>query len=338
MHRIPLDELNKIPYANVDSLGDRKFILMPLWDGEYWRQWIPNEAGNLIEIKVVDLVRSNYVSKKAASQDDLWIPFVDFMWQRANWPEIYPYISTLCDCFHKIGTSLEKINHFFQHEEIIRNDSLTPFVNTELEYIIIMTRSVFDLLQEAISKIWNGRIQLLDSDAHSLKIGRAMPGSFSKLILREKFIFRSSGELVEKYALPEDIAEVYLKNAEFFSALRDTRDNIVHGLSNNPTVFTTERGFCVAPKDKAFYRFDIWKKQHYYNENIASLYPWLSYVVFNTVGACSEIMEAYAKVIKFPDEIAPGYRVYLRDHSSNAFLDLLKVHREEKIWWERRNA
>lgn len=331
-HGINRDELKIIPYANVDALGDRVFMLMPLWDGEKWHQWVPHADGTLVEMKVIDLVYANYVSKKPASVDDLWIPFVDLVWQRACWPEIYFLLVALCGDFHKLATSVAKIKHFFHHRELIGDNSVAFFVATELEYIVVLARTVFDLLQETIATLWNGRVKLHDEKADALRKQNSLPKTFSKLVLNDQDI-KSVEEIIEKYALTPVLAEEYIKYAPFFVALRTMRDKVIHGASGVSIVFVTEKGFCVSPKDRAFADFQIWNESHWYNENIVSLLPWIAHVIFGTINACSKIMEAFAIHVKFPPEIAPDYRVYIRDHASDALLDLVKVNNGEMVWW-----
>jgi len=54
---------------------------------------------------------------------------------------------------------------------------------------------------------------------------------------------------------------------------------------------------------------------------------------FHTIDACSALMAAFAKEIEFPPEIAPGYRVFIRNVNNVAAIDLIKSHRGELIWW-----
>jgi hypothetical protein len=324
------DQLRKIPYVDVDNIGDRFVLLMPLWDGTRWRQWVQTELG---EITIFDAVRANYVAKASAAEGDLWIPFVDFMWQHASWSEIGPLITALCDDIHNFGTCAAKLKHFTQARGTIGDGAVSSFVETELEYLLILARTVFDLLQETIAVLWNGRIQLLDEGSERRRAQHQLPNTFSRLALRGEEI-RTEAELIETYALPPAMAQAYARHALFFVALRRARDRIVHGSGGGATIFVTERGFCVFPRTGAFALFDIWKEEHNYNGNIVTLLPWVAHVVFQTIAACTDLMHAFASQVRFPPAIAPGYRVFVRDEISHALLDLLKVHKGEMLWWE----
>ncbi|HKU63750.1 MAG TPA: hypothetical protein VJQ06_01705 [Rhizomicrobium sp.] len=155
MGKINPTELAKVTYLNAAAVGERSLLLMPLWDGSEWHQWIDVADGQLIKIQVVDTIRSIYVAKSVGKNNDFWIFFVDFMWQRASWPEISRIILSVCDDFHLLATSASKLNHYFEARNSIEGTLINSYVQTELEYLITTARAVFDLLQEAISTIWN---------------------------------------------------------------------------------------------------------------------------------------------------------------------------------------
>lgn len=159
--QLTLEELRTVSYLTVEHLQGRTVNLMSLWDGENWQTWFPTSRG-LVQGKVIDTVEGDYVAATPAKPTDLFIPFIDLMWQHASWPEICPLISAISDDFHNMGTSIAKLRHFFDCQSRLQRGEARRFDSTELEYIVILSRTVFDLLQEIISKIWNKRIKLLD--------------------------------------------------------------------------------------------------------------------------------------------------------------------------------
>lgn len=324
-------EFQKVPYLDCSAIGDRTVNLMPLWDGAQWSLWLPTHE-KLFEMHPVEAVVSDYVAREPALPSDLWIPFVDLMWQRASWPEICRHITAICDDFHNMATSVAKIRHFFDTRTMLRHGNASSFVATEVEYILTLCRAAFDLLQEAISTIWNKRVRLLDDQAESRRKRRHLPETFSKTVLKHKRGLKTQEELESEYGLPSIVADQYIKNASFFANLRDTRDNIIHRGHSSPGIFTTERGFCVNPDAKAFRGFD-WKEEHRYNKNIVSLLPWLARTITQTIFACNNITAALASAISFPPEIAPGYRIFVRGYNNQALFDLVSVDRGGSPWW-----
>jgi len=336
MQTIETTELNQIPYLASDVLGDRTLFLMPFWDGTNWHHWFPIEGGKLIKAAIADTVQSHYVAKEAAFETDLWVPFIDFLWQRASWREIFPLILALCEDFHNLATCTAKIRHFFWTLNAISSPSLaTSFVETELEYIIILARTIFDILQETMAITWNDRIELLDSKAEAQRKKHKMPATFSKMVFLNKTRLKTADEIVAMYALPQSLVEVYLRHATFFSSLRMARDRVIHSGSAISTIFVTEKGFCIDPRNPIFAEFDIWNESHKYNENLSSILPLIANIIFHTMMACNDLLSAFSHQIQFPPEIAPEYKIFIRNPNNDALLDLFKVYKGEKAWWDK---
>lgn len=292
----------------------------------------------LIEGKMVDTIEGDYVGVGAAKESDLFIPFVHLMWQRASWPEICPLFMAISDDFHNMGTSLAKLKHFFHSQTSLPPRSASRFAYTEVEYLIMLTRTVFDLLQEMISIVWASHVQLLDEGAESRRRSRKLPTTFSRLVLRDKQNLRSASEIESDFGLPKQLAEEYARITPFFSQLRDLRDAVVHGGTGVGEIYVTERGFCVNPKHRPFSIFDGWRPEHYYNENIASVLPWVANLILQTIQACNGLMTVFGQVIQLPPEIAPGYLVYVRGPHNETVAEVLRVHSGESPWWALQSA
>jgi len=333
MRKITTEELSAVSYLDTKNLGNRNVNLMPLWDGDRWHLWLPTPNG-LINTRPIDAVQIDYVATQPARESDLFIPFVDLMWQRASWPEICPLISAICDDFHNMGTSLAKLRLFFDSRHKIDNGFTSNFAATEVEYLIILARTIFDLLQEIISRMWSNYVRLADEEAESRRRGRSIPETFSKLVLREKKFLKTASEIEQQYGIPNVIAIQYERSAGFFAELRNIRDRIVHGGSGIRTIFDTEKGFCVSLRDEPFCNFDCWNGSHKYNENLVSILPWISSIIVKTIESCNSLMSAFASVIMFPPELAPGYRVFVRGPATKHLYEVLEIFNGRSPWWE----
>ena len=129
---INLTEFAKIPYLNSGVIGERVVNLMPLWDGASWHQWIAIE-GSLMPIRVAEVEQVDYVAKEAARETDLWVPFVDLMWQRTSFPDVCPLITTICDDFHNLFTSIAKLRHFHRTRTMLGGIVPMTCAATEIE-------------------------------------------------------------------------------------------------------------------------------------------------------------------------------------------------------------
>lgn len=144
---------------------------------------------------------------------------------------------------------------------------------------------------------------------------------------------RAAADLSQQYALPSALAEAYACHAPFFISLLKTRDRIVHGGTSVKSIFETEKGFCVDPKQPPFN--DVaWTAAHRYNENIVSMLPWVAHIVFGTIDACNDLAGTFANVISLPDEIAPGHRVFIRDPANPALIELQRISSGDGTWWK----
>jgi hypothetical protein len=330
---ITIESLKVVSYLKTEHLGDGRTVkLMPLWDGTNWRMWVDTPVG-LIEGKMMDTIEGDYVGVGAAKESDLFIPFVHLMWQRASWPEVCPLISAISDDFHNMGTSLAKLKHFFHSQRTLPPRSASRFAYTELEYLVMLTRAVFDLLQEMISLLWANHVQLLDQQAESRRRSRKLPTTFSRLVLRDKQDPRNAADIEAEFGLPKPLAEEYAGITSFFSQLRDLRDAVVHGGTGVGEIYVTEQGFCINPKHRPFSSFDGWRPEHYYNENVASVLPWIANIILRTIQTCNGLVTGFSNVIQLSPEIAPGYLVYVRGPHTDALVEVLKVHSGGSPWW-----
>jgi hypothetical protein len=321
-----------VSYLRTNHLGTRTVNLMPLWDGADWHMWFPTADG-LVEGKIAGVVEGDYVSKSVARDSDLFIPFVHLMWQRASWPDICPLINAVIDGFHKMGTSVAKLRHFFGSRTTLAPGSAGRFASTELEYMLVLTRSEFDLLQEIISAIWMRSVPLHDQAAEARRRAKGLPRTFSRIALLDKQRPKTADEIEQRYGLPSNLAAEYSRVAPFFLRLRGARDGVVHGGKGVGLVFDAERGFCINPKAAPFSSFDCWRPEHYYNENIASVLPWIATIVLETIRACNRLTETFASIIELPPEIAPGYRVFVRGPHNEALAEVLQISSGATAWW-----
>lgn len=183
-----------------------------------------------------------------------------------------------------------------------------------------------------MSKIWHQRVCLNDQVAETLRKQRKLPDTFSSLCLEEKRRVRTAEEIESRFGLPREMAEQYAAAAPFFFDLRKIRDGIVHGGREFDLIFETERGFCVSPKSAPFSAFQ-WQTHHSYNENLVSLLPWLSHIILQTIGTCTALMSAFASLISLPEELAPGYRVFVRGPNNDALIQALEIQHGASPWW-----
>jgi len=333
---VSLEELKKIPYLKTELLNGRVAPLIPYWDGTDWYLWLVNEKNELIQVRPVDTYDALYVAKeKPAKPTDLEIPFISLMWQRASYPDIAKVVSAISQDFQNMGLSLAKIEHIFDTRGVIKSGNVRGYISTEVEYLFVLSRSVFDLLYEVIYTLWSNT-KLSDSEAERKKKSRSLPKSLSKFIFKSGKS-RSCQDMMDDFGLPEALTKEIEKHIQFICRLREARDLIVHNGKSLGAIFETEKGFCVDANAKPFSEFysrvDI-SSLKYGDNDLVSLWPWLSHVVLGTVNACNGIVHAFASVILLPPEMAPDHKVFVRDPSSHSLIRALEVAKGGYPWWD----
>ena len=323
---ISIDALRELTYFAVDTIGDRTVNLMPLWDGERWHSWFPADD-RLLKLAMHDVVVGEYLGKSAAASSDWYVPFLAFAWQRASWPDVLHLWRHLTDDLHHFATCIAKLEHFHTQRAAIGH-GVSAFVQTELEYLLVLARSVFDLQQELIARVWSRRVRLLDPIAEARRKGHTLPPSFSKIVLRDKQHVRAAEEIVTVFGLSPRLAGAYAGTGAFFCGLREVRDAIVHGGKSVDMIFVTDQGLGVHRDLPALRTFGLSLQPQEGTTNVVPLMPLVAHVVFGTLAACDGIIDALAQDVQFPPELAPGYWVFLRGFHNEALLRLKPAYED----------
>jgi hypothetical protein len=318
------DAFRILPYLAFDDLGERVVNLMPLWDGNEWHHWLPHE-GRIIKMQMFGVVVGEYLAKQPEASTDLSISFLEFAWQRASWPELCGLWRHLTDDIHNFAASVAKLEHFVAHREVI-GLGVSAFVQTELEYLLVLARSVFDLLQELVSLVWTKRVRLRDPALEAVRKRHRLPPEFSKVVLRDKCEVRSAKEIAARFPVSPTLAGAYASAGAFFSRLRGVRDAIVHSGKGIDLILMSESGPCIHRTTPIMAELGLRAVPDAENENIVSLWPLVACVVFGTIDACDAIVESLARDVLFPPALAPGYSVFLRGFHHQGLLRLKSKH------------
>lgn len=327
----PFTTLSELPHIDASNLCGRSVYIVALWENECWKMWVPVEDGKLLQLAPLGVQRADYLSESAAHEDDVYIPFLEFVWQHMSWPKIAREMSGLATNIHQMATIAAKLEHFHAARDVIGKDLLTSFVNSEVEHLLLISRSMFDLLQAMIAHLWRDHIRLSDPLLDKGRKQRPMKSTFSKIVLNGESL-RTAEQISEKWSIPAVMAEIYAKHAAFFQCVRTARNHIVHFGKSPESVFATERGFAVNPSAPYFRDFP-WQDEHRYNANIVSLKPWLAWLARQTLEACSDIILSLNGKIAFPPPLAPKHHLFIRDPAAPALLRLIGASESPNHWW-----
>jgi len=327
---IPRSEFARIPYIDVEAIGGRVLTTLAFHSGSEWEIWHPSPRG-LLKLKG-EPVEADYFAKEPQKSTDAYFDFLEFMTQRASWPDVIGSVDGVRRDLHNLGASLGKLALFHRHREVGTGPSGTKrYVTTELEYIFTVCRSIFDLLQKVIRGIWNNdRVKWLDGS----KLSRKLPTSFADVVLKKGELIDET-DIADRYDLDRRLAHFYHRQGQFFDMLRTYRNRIIHkrvGVGFD-WVFVTDKGFAVSDNTKPFCDFGVWNEAHKLPNRLASLRPAVAHVVLKTLAACEDFADVINRVIKFPKEIVPDFHLYMRGPHIGQ-LRRLETVIHECAWWD----
>lgn len=310
MANIDLSKLSIIPYLDISNLHGRFISTLIFYEDGAWRTWI-SAGDQLVEIRAWP-AESFYFAVEPESPTDICFHFLDFIAQRASFPRLQKPILGLRDDVFNLSASLAKISHLNASKDTV-GPGVSRMVVTEVEYLFSVCRSVFDLLQEIASGLWE-TINLHDASLNK----KPLKDTFSKMVL---FQGRSSteNELIERFGLPAPLADYYVRNTNFFMTLREFRDNIIHRGSQIQTIFSSETGFLIQHSLRPFSDMAIWSEEEQQPNDLVPLFPALCVIVHKTLSACEDFSSTIEQIIQFPPQIAPNMRFFMRGFFNDSF-------------------
>ncbi|MEX0595316.1 MAG: hypothetical protein WD512_02370, partial [Candidatus Paceibacterota bacterium] len=290
-----------------------------------WILWVPmNEKLTMLYACPAE---SEYISNKPDNENDVLLNFYNFFLKHISYPDINPKIRSIRDDFHNICTVIAKIDTYY-NLKVDKNIEVHRFVSTELEYLFVVCRSLFDLLQEIISGVWS-KVTIFDKQIHK----KTLPKSFREMIIKNNKLL-SQEEIQSRYNIPESMAKYYFEIAPFFLVLREYRDKVVHSGKTVDIVFELENGFAVDKSSEPFASFNVWKESDFYNVNLASLRPVIHHIITITLKSCDDFIDVISSIIKFPPSLIPNHNIYTRGYHTTAYINLINTI-EAQRWWNK---
>ena len=322
---IPVEELKKIPYLNHDNMYGRMVPQVSFLDKGKWRFWFFGHNQIMEAREGAIPVEADYFSLEPESKTDLFLDFLNFMTQRAYWPETGDYLNGIRSDIHNLAASLAKLEHFYTTSMEV--PGIRRWATTEIEYIFFVCRSLFDLLQKTIATMWN-RVEFKDKNTKK----HQLPHSFSTMSLFDRKLLTAE-EIVERHNIPLALAQFYYRQGPFFQMLKRYRDDLIHYGKDVKWLFATKRGFAIQDDAVPFRDFGIWNDEHKQPNGLASARPIIAHVIDQTLHACEDFSGTIQQIIMFPPEIVPGYNLYIRGFHTCYLLDIERIQ-SNCLWWD----
>jgi hypothetical protein len=313
METINVNKFSVIPYLQPDNLAGRFICTLCFYD-DGWHSWA--DVGDRLMRVQMWPAEASYFGIVSEAETDLCFHFTDLFAQRASYAEIGRPFVGLQDDIYNFGASLAKVRWLHDSRSGI-GSGVGRMVRTEIEFIVAICRSIFDLLQEIVSKLWvHVSLRVAPETKKNLK------ETYSDTLLY-KGSPSNADKLIERFGMPRELADCYVRSSDFFITLRQFRDNIVHRGSQVQGIFEGNDGFLIRKALVPFRDIDIWRPEERTETELVPLLPALGYVISETLGVCEDFSLTIGRIIDLLPPIAPGMRLFMRGYFNEVLIGAL---------------
>lgn len=315
-------DLSQIPFIDRSAFHpDRVMPTLQFYVNETWRTWLP-VGDTLQRIQAEPRVACYWGDRPAQATDQNW-RLLDVLAQCVLTARTTPQFFGLWNDYLNLAASMAKLGLFYETHR--NNIDVRRFVQTEIEYIVVVCRSIFDLLQEIVVGLFS---QISVGEGRR---ARRLRSSFDQMVSRAEEP-RSAQEIAASTNLPLAIAEWYVMQEPFFTRLRRIRNRLAHGGNNAVDfLFCTDRGFGLTRTDDNWNGFFNWPTDSEIGNRVVPLRPMLASVIQNTINACESFASVMQANVGLPAPLIPGLRFYSRGQDDVEFARMQDVI-DRSLW------
>lgn len=317
---LPRDELKKLPYLQRLPDGGRIVSLQSYYAHEThdWHLWLPVRPGELGRIAGGEVVTGSYYAEAPADASrDLEFPLGTLLTMHLSFVPALRQLSKLESDVHRCAAVLEKY-HLFSGMRGNKDDDPSLLVVSELEYLLMLLRSLYDVLQGVVGSI---AARLIHLDGTQRRVTQHLPSSFADVALAGAD-FRTVEEMESRWGVPAALGTWYQHEAPFFRELRELRNGISHHGRSLPTVFSVDWGFAIAPSEVPWNRFDEWPPNRLWDGRLGSLRSIFAGFVIHSLQACTRFASVLKSVVQLPPPLHDRLRFYVRSPFGRRLVNL----------------
>jgi hypothetical protein len=329
-HYLSRDQVLRLPYVEFVPDDGRVVNLSSFYDHIAcdWHLYLPVAPGQLGRIAGGETVEGHYYA--VTPQDpsrDLELPLGTLITQHLSFPgplqELAKLENDVCHC----AAILEKYHLLWTSKSTLKG-SATSLVESELEYLLFLLRSFYDIMQSIVSTLTR---RIILPDGTGRKMVQDLPNSFADVALKGD-LPRSAEQINAKWQVPESLANWYFGEAPFFGILRNLRDEIAHRGANPPMIFQHEWGFAISPMDPPWNQFDEWPVERRCDGRLGSLRALFARFISHTVQSTTRLTSAMGRAVRIPvGMLKKDVRLFIRSPFGARLVSLEAVRKQP---WE----
>jgi hypothetical protein len=318
------DEFREFPYYRNVPKDDRTIFLNPLFDHERndWVLLVQTAPDKLQRLMGGEPIVSFYLGFQPADPErDFEFDLGTFVVQHLSFQGITGSLFSLENDVHNCAAILEKYL-LISNRDKKQRDGNNLLLRTELEYLVVVIRSFYDLLQK-LSK--NAAALVREVDEPRRRVIQDLPQSFADVVLQSDQP-RTAEQIQEKFNLPPSLAGFYASEAEYFKWLRDLRVAIEHHGHTPSLIYDVDDGAAVNITEYPWNRISIWNKPEFIrNEHLGSLRLVFVFLIKQAMEMTARYAHAFAESIPLPSAIEPGIKLYARDQFSHHLVNMQEI-------------
>lgn len=293
---IPRDQIEKVSYVRHLPRDGRVVPLLTCFSpgSKEWRLFVEGRPGEIHWLDAEPISGSYLATGPVDPARDLEFPLGTLVTRYLSFLDLLEPIGKLDDALRRCAAILEKY-HLLWHQRGTYHGSASLLIESELEYLLLILRSFYDLLQQLVRRVMR-RFVYRDQTRGRVK---DLPRSFADVVMRgEKTA--SEDELQARYGLPEALAQWYADEAHFFAELRTLRDGIAHHGRRLPTIFEVEWGFAIDPSQLPWSRFDLWPIEQRREGKLGALRSVFAGFIVHTMHASTRLATIFPRLFDLP--------------------------------------
>jgi hypothetical protein len=284
-----------------------------------WHLYLRVRPGELGRIAGGEPVSGSYFAANAVDPErDFEFALGTLVAQRMSFLDILEQLNKLESGVHRCSAVLEKY-HILWTTERGQARSASLLIQSELEYLLLLLRSVYDTLQAIVQAVAKKLV---------------LPRSFRDVVMKGGHLL-TVDEIQDRWRMPRPLADWYVQEATFFRLLRNLRDGIAHEGVRPPTVFETDWGFAIATDERPWAQVVDWVSKERWNGRLASLRSLFVEFVFHTLRATGRFGESMESFVQLPEPILRDVKYFVRSPFGS---HLVSLERTKGQPWENRTG
>lgn len=331
-HQITESEAQQLPYVKIVPSDGRIVPLVTFYDTgtKEWFFHAPHD-GSIIRIQDGEVISGSYLANATANpRTDFVFPLGTFVVQHLSFEDILDILAKIENDVHRCAAVLEKYEVLWRKRREL-GESASLLIESELEYLIFLLRSLYDLLQGLIRRLGSRFVRL---DDRSVRAMSSLSPRFSDIVVKNDEIVELS-DLVSRYRMPEQLARWYHMEAPFFRELRDLRNGIAHRGRRLPSIYKTEWGFAVSPSEAPWSKFKVWSPEQLYQGRLGSVRGLFVSFIAHSLDALTRFVVTIRPLLELPAALGDDrQQVFLRSPFGHQLVGLDSVLNQP---WEERD-